>query len=170
MRLKKASFAFAGTVTAVVITTMAASPALACNDRDPALQLKSMCAHDGASWMVTNPNTWGSVPFTWSDDQGGHSDGYVQAPPGASVAVPSHAMKVVVVAYRPDRDRGTIWEKHGAAGTADCKTAPTPTPSAPASKTPTAKPTTAKPTPTTAPPSGEARPATPVKEQPQFTG
>ncbi len=174
MRLNKASFAFAGAVTAITVTTLAASPAWACNDRDPALTLHGACLKDGqASWMVGNPNTWGAVPFTWKDDQGGHSDGLVQAPAGGSVAVPSHATTITVIAYRPDRHPGTVWEKHGAVSTVHCTaTPPSHTPSAPPKPAP--KPTTHAPAPQpkapSAPPSGEARPATPVKAQPQFTG
>jgi hypothetical protein len=170
MRLK-ASIVFAGAITAV--TTMAASPALACSDRDPALQLKGQCADNGVSWMVTNPNTWGSVPFTWTDDKGRGSQDYIQAPPGGSVAVPTNASKIMIKAFRPDKRRGTVWQNHGAVGTLHCdrKPSPSPTPSStPTHSKPMPAPTTVKPTKTVPPPAGEAGPATPVKAQPQFTG
>ncbi len=173
MRLKKASFAFAGAVTAITVTTLAASPAWACNDRDPSLALHARCVGGApTAWMVSNPNTWGAVPFTWQDDQGGHSDGYVQAPAGGMVSVPSHATTITVIAYRPDRRPGTVWERHGARGTVHCASVPSHQPSAPPSK-PAPRPSTHAPAPTpppAAPPSGEARPATPVKAQPEFTG
>lgn len=173
MRLKRASLAFAGAAAAVAVTTMAASPAWACNDSDPALKLNSACGTASQpNWMVSNPNGWGAVPFTWSDDKGGHSDGKMSAPANGSVALPTHASKVIVVAYRPDMRDLPVWKNHGAAGVLQC----TPSkPSAPPSQrpphTPTPKPTSTseapKPTP---PPAGEAGPATPVKAQPEFTG
>jgi hypothetical protein len=173
MRLKKASFAFAGAAAAVAITTMAASPAWACSDSDPALKLAAECGQNGPNWMVTNPNGWGLVPFTWTDDKGGHSDGKMNAPANGSVALPTHADKVVVVAYRPDKKELPVWEKHGAFGIKKCDTPPSDKPSTPPAKPshkPSTKPTSATPTPTESAPNGEAGPATPVKAQPQFTG
>ena len=116
MRLKKASLTFAGAAAAVALTTMAASPAWACNDRDPALKLNSACGKAGApNWMVSNPNGWGAVPFTWSDDKGGHSEGKMSAPANGSVALPTHASKVIVIAYRsgPARPAGLEEPRRG---------------------------------------------------------
>src|SRR4051812_36626078 len=116
MRLKRASLAFAGAAAAVAVTTMAASPAWACNDRDPALKLISACGTSGRpNWMVTNPNGWGAVPFTWFDDKGGHSNGKMSARARGSVALPTHASKVIVIAYRPDQRNLPVWKNHGAA-------------------------------------------------------
>jgi hypothetical protein len=179
MRLKRATLTFAGAAAAVAITTMAASPAWACNDRDPKLQLSATCGANGQpNWMVTNPNTWGAVPFSWTDDKGGHSDRNIPAPAGGSVALPTHASSVKVVAYRPDKGREMpVWVNHGDMAVKQC--APAPTPSKPTlpplpSKKPTPKPPTPSKTQTSTPvpsaPSGEARPATPVKAQPKFTG
>jgi hypothetical protein len=177
MRLNKATLTFAGTAVALV-TTMTASPAWACNDRDPALRLDVKCGTSGQpTWMVTNPNRWGAVPFTWTDNKGGHSSSKIQAPAGGSVALPTHATMVKVVAYRPDRGDLPVWQRHGAFGVKHCAGAPKPSkPGNPAppkkhhpKPTPT-KPSTATPSPTTTAPSGEARPATPVKAQPKFTG
>jgi hypothetical protein len=90
------------------------------------------------------------------------------------VAVPSHATEVTVIAFRPDRRPGTIWQKHGAVGALHCSAAPTAPshrPSTPPKRMPTAHAPQPKPKPTSvAPPKGEAGPATPVKAQPQFTG
>jgi hypothetical protein len=169
MRLKKASLVVASAAAAVAVTTMAASPAWACNDRDPALKLNSSCGPGGQpNWMVTNPNTWGAVPFTWVDNKGGHSNGKINAPAGGSVALPTHATKVVVIAYRPDKPGLPVWKNHGAFGVSSCKPSPTPTPTK--THKPTHKPTTPAPKPTATAPSGEAGPATPVKAQPNFTG
>ncbi|GAA4619305.1 hypothetical protein GCM10023195_87170 [Actinoallomurus liliacearum] len=181
MRLKRATLTFAGAAGALAVTTLAASPAWACNDRDPALRLEAKCGANGQpNWMVYNPNKWGAVPFTWNDDKGGHSNSKIPAPAGGAVALPTHASKVTVVAYRPDNRRLPVWQRHGAFGVKHCAAAPTPTqkphkPGKPVthkpSPTPTkssAKPATATPVPTA--PSGEARPATPVKAQPKFTG
>ncbi|MGH3379534.1 MAG: hypothetical protein ACRDP6_32845 [Actinoallomurus sp.] len=171
MRLKKASITFAGAAAAVALTTMAASPAWACNDRDPALKLNSACGKAGApDWMVSNPNGWGAVPFTWSDDKGGHSDGKLTAPANGSVALPTHASKIIVIAYRPDMRDLPVWKNHGAAGVLHCMpNKPSTPPSHQPSHKPTAEPTSESPQPTP-PPAGEAGPATPVKAQPQFTG
>ncbi|GAA0350607.1 hypothetical protein NE235_26710 [Actinoallomurus spadix] len=184
MRLKRATLTFAGAAGALAVTTLAASPAWACNDRDPALRLEAKCGANGQpNWMVSNPNRWGAVPMTWRDDKGGHSDRKVPVPAGGAVALPTHASKVMVVAYRPDRRDLPVWQRHGAFGVKHCTAAPTPpkkphkpTPSKPAAHKPTAKPTkpstkpqSATPVPTTAP-TGEARPAQPVKAQPKFTG
>ncbi len=178
MRLSKASLAFAGAAAAVAVTTMAASPAWACNDRDPALRLQPSCGQDGQpNWMVSNPNGWGAVPFSWADDKGGHSTAKMTAPANGGVALPTHATKVIVVAYRPDRRNLPVWENHGAAGLAHCDvqkaptTAPPVPPKQPPSTKPTVKPTETSQTPRPVPPpSGEAGPATPVRTQPQFTG
>jgi hypothetical protein len=173
MRLKRASLTFAGAAAAVAVTTMAASPAWACNDRDPALKLRSLCGKAGPAWMLSNPNGWGAVPATWVDNKGGHSEGKISVPAHGSVALPTHATKVIVTAFRPDRGRQMpVWQRHGAVGSLlSCKaTKPTAPPSDSKPK-PAPKPTKAKeaPKPVT-PPSGEAKPATPVKAQPEFTG
>ncbi|GAA4635764.1 hypothetical protein GCM10023196_082520 [Actinoallomurus vinaceus] len=181
MRLNKATLTFAGTAAALAVTTLTASPAWACNDRDPALRLEAKCGTNGQpNWFVINPNRWGAVPFTWSDNQHGQSDSKIQAPAGGGVALPTHASVVKVVAYRPDRSDLPVWQRHGAYSVKHCVGAPKPSkpahphPSAPPKKhtpkpTPT-KPSTATPSPTTSAPTGEARPATPVKAQPKFTG
>lgn len=171
MRLKKASLAFGGATAAVALTTMAASPAWACNDRDPALKLSPACGKAGQpDWMVSNPNGWGAVPFTWFDNNGHHSIEKLSAPANGSVALPTHATKVVVIAYRPDQRDLPVWKNHGAAGLAHCKPSkPSGPPSQPPSHKPAPKPTSTSEAPST-PPSGEARPATPVKAQPEFTG
>jgi hypothetical protein len=172
MRLKKASLTFAGAAAAVAITTMAASPAWACNDRDPKLQLKAECGSNGPNWQVTNPNTF-SVPFGWTDDKGGKSEAKINAPARGSVTLSTHAEKVVVIAFRPDQQSKPVWEKHGAFGFKKCDT-PTPSkPSPPPTKAapkPSAKPTKEAPAPVKDAPSGEAGAAAPVKAQPQFTG
>jgi hypothetical protein len=186
MRLNKATLTFAG-MAAALVTTMTASPAWACNDRDPALRLDVECGTNGQpNWMVTNPNEWGAVPFTWTDDKGGQSLSKIQAPAGGSVALPTHASTVKVEAYRPDKDDLPVWPRHGASGVKHCADAPTPESPAPPKKhtpkptptTPTPTPTkptptkphTTTPSPTTTAPPGEARPAKPVKAQPKFTG
>jgi hypothetical protein len=174
MRLKKASLAFAGAAAAVAVTTMAASPAWACNDSDPALKLNSACSAAGQpTWMVSNPNTWGQVPFTWVDNKGHKSRDMIWAPPNGSVTLPTHAPKVRVIAYRPDQAGFPVWKKHGAIGKLRCK-APKPPTTTPKPPTTTPKPpttTTPKPKPSlSVPPGGQAGPATPVKAQPQFTG
>lgn len=170
MRLKKASLVVAGAAAAVAVTTMAASPAWACKDSDPALKLSSSCGPGGKpDWMVSNPNGWGGVPFTWTDNKGGHSLNKIIAPANGSVALPTHALRVLVIAYRPDQQSLPVWQNHGAAGIAKCKPKPTPKPS-PSKSTPSQKPTTPAPKPTATTPSGEAGPATPVKAQPNFTG
>ncbi|MCO6008218.1 hypothetical protein NE236_24880 [Actinoallomurus purpureus] len=181
MRLKKASLTFAGTAAALAVATMTASPAWACNDRDPKLQLRAACGVNGQpNWMVYNPNGWGRVPFTWSDSNHAQSSTKLWAPARGSVALPTHASKVNVIAYRPDRGDLPVWQRHGTFGVAHCKAAPKPPhphPSTPSkSAKPSAKPSTVKkthtatPTPVATAPSGEARPATPVKAQPKFTG
>ncbi|MEV0407159.1 hypothetical protein [Actinoallomurus sp. NPDC050550] len=177
MRLNKATLTFAGTAAALV-TTMTASPAWACNDRDPALQLEAKCGTSGQpNWMVTNPNRWGAVPFTWSDNKNAQSPTKIQAPAGGSVALATHASMVKVVAYRPDRSDLPVWQRHGAFSVKHCAGAPKPSkpgnPAPPKKHTPKPTPTKARPatpSPTTTAPSGEARPATPVKAQPKFTG
>ena len=172
MRLKKASLAFAGAAAAVAVTTMAASPAWACNDRDPALKLQASCGSLGPNWLLSNPNRWGAVPATWKDNKGGHSQGMLKVPANGSIALPTHATEVTVTAYRPDKGMPMpVWERHGAFGSQpNCKTPKPPAP--PATKpTPSPKPSkTAKAPKPVTPPSGEARPATPVKAQPAFTG
>ncbi|MCW2944028.1 MAG: hypothetical protein JWR24_745 [Actinoallomurus sp.] len=180
MRLKKASLAFAGAAAAVAVTTMAASPAWACNDKDPGLKLDSICSAAGLpTWTVSNPNGWGSVPFTWVDNKGGRSQGKILAPANGSVTLPTHAPKVFVVAYRPDQGHSLkdfpVWKNHGTAGKLHCKAPKPPTtmPSTPPTTTPSTPPTTTTPKPApslSVPPSGQAAPATPVKAQPQFTG
>jgi hypothetical protein len=176
MRLKKASLAFAGTAAAVAVTTMAASPAWACNDKDPGLKLDSMCSAAGLpTWTVTNPNGWGQVPFTWVDNKGGKSLDKIWAPAKGSVTLLTHAPKVMVIAYRPDQSNFPVWKGHGAIGKLHCKAPkpPTTTPSVPPTTTPSTPPTTTTPKPApslSVPPSGQAAPATPVKVQPQFTG
>jgi hypothetical protein len=185
MRLKRATLTFAGAAAAVAVTTLAASPAWACKDSDPALKLEATCGANGQpNWMVTNPNRWGAVPFTWKDDKGGSSRIKIQAPAGGSVALSTHATKVVVVAYRPDRRDLPVWERHGAFGVKHCTAAPSkpkppvaakPSKSAPAKPSPTptktaVKPAARPPAPVPTAPSGEARPATPIKAQPKFTG
>jgi hypothetical protein len=171
MRLKRASLAFAGAAAAVAVTTMAASPAWACNDRDPALKLSPACGKLGPNWMLSNPNGWGAVPATWVDNKGGHSNGKISVPANGSIALPTHATKLLVIAYRPDKQHLPVWQNHGTAGELkNCKgEKPTPPPSE--KPKPTPKPTKASeaPKPVT-PPSGEAKPATPVKAQPAFTG
>lgn len=170
MRLKKASLVVASAAAALAVTTMAASPAWACNDSDPALKLNSTCGSNGQpDWMVSNPNGWGAVPFSWVDNKGGHSQGKINAPANGSVALPTHATKVLVIAYRPDKPNLPVWQNHGAAGVSNCKSSPSQKPTPP-KHTPTTKPTTAAPKPTASTPSGEAGPATPVKAQPEFTG
>ncbi|MDN3354034.1 hypothetical protein [Actinomadura sp. DC4] len=173
MRLKKASLAFTGAAAAVAITTMAASPAWACSDRDPALKLRAFCGKEGPAWMLSNPNGWGAVPATWMDNQGGHSNGKISVPARGSVALPTHATKVIVTAYRPDKGRELpVWQRHGAVGALlSCKATKPSAPPTKAKPKPSAKPTETSeaPKPVT-PPSGEARPATPVKAQPAFTG
>src|SRR5438094_809247 len=125
MRLKKASLAVAGAAAAVAVTAMAA-PAWACSDRDPALKLDSSCGPGGRpNWMVYNPNGWGAVPFSWFDNKGGHSKGRLTAPANGSVALPTHALKVIVIAYRPDKPGLPVWKKHGAYGVSKCKPTPT---------------------------------------------
>jgi hypothetical protein len=171
MRLKRASLAFAGAAAAVAVTTMAASPAWACNDRDPALKLSPSCGKLGPNWMLSNPNGWGAVPATWVDNKGGHSAGKISVPAKGSIALPTHATKVLITAFRPDQRDLPVWKNHGAAGVLlSCKGVK---PSAPPSEKPkpTPKPTKTSeaPKPVT-PPSGEAKPATPVKAQPAFTG
>lgn len=170
MRLKKASITFAGAAAAVALTTMAASPAWACNERDPALKLSSACGQAGQpNWMVSNPNGWGAVPFTWFDNQGHHSSGKMSAPANGSVALPTHALKVVVIAYRPDMRELPVWKNHGATAVAHCEVNKPSTPPSRKPK-PRPKPTSTSEAPTTQPPAGEAGPATPVKAQPEFTG
>lgn len=173
MRLKKAGLTFAGATAAVAVMTMAASPAWACNDRDPALKLTSVCGNAGQpDWMVSNPNKWGAVPFTWSDDKGLHSGEKLSAPAGGSVALPTHANEITVVAYRPDQRNLPVWQNHGAKATAHCATPkPSETPTQkPPSDEATPTPTASSKTPVVTPPSGEAGPATPVHAQPVFTG
>jgi hypothetical protein len=176
MRLKKASLTLAGAAAAVAVTTMAASPAWACNDNDPALKLESTCGKLGPNWMLTNPNTF-AVPATWADNKNGHSSEKINVPAQGSVALPTHATKVIVTAYRIDQPDLPVWKRHGAMGSLlSCKPKPSKPskpskPTAPPTKKPQPKPTRTSeaPNPVT-PPSGEARPATPVKAQPQFTG
>jgi hypothetical protein len=178
MRLKKASLTLAGAAGAVAITTMAAAPAWACNDRDPALQLHSLCGKDGQpTWLLNNPNGWGAVPATWTDNKGGHSEGKISVPARGTVLLATHATKVVVTAYRPDQRDLPVWQRHGALGELKqhCEgTKPSTPPLAGKPKpTPSTKPTEHSEAPkpaAPAPPSGEARPATPVKAQPEFTG
>jgi hypothetical protein len=170
MRLKKASLTFAGAAAAVAVTTLAASPAWACNDRDPQLKLQSICGKLGPAWTLSNPNTFG-VPATWIDDKGGKSLEKINVPARSSIPLPTHATKVIVTAYRIDKGGQPVWERHGAAGALlSCKgdlpsTKPTEKPK------PTVEPTQTSeaPKPVT-PPSGEAGPATPVHAQPEFTG
>ena len=173
MRLKRASLTFAGTAAAVAVTTMAASPAWACNDRDPALKLRAVCGKLGPNWMLSNPNGWGAVPATWADNKGGHSAGKISVPAHGSIALPTHAIKVIVTAYRPDRGRELpVWRNHGALGQLlNCKGLKPSAPPSDSKPKPAPKPTRASeaPKPVT-PPSGEAKPATPVKAQPAFTG
>ena len=172
MRLKKASLTFAGAAAAVAVTTLAASPAWACNDRDPALKLESLCGKLGQpDWMLSNPNTF-AVPATWMDNKGGKSLQKINVPARGSVALATHATKVIVTAYRIDQRDLPIWRNHGAVGALlSCK-ADTPPSTKPTEKPkPTAKPTQTSEAPKPAtPPSGEARPATPVHAQPEFTG
>jgi hypothetical protein len=155
MRFAKTGSVLAG---AVGITLLASSPAMACNDRDPALKLMGECGQTGPAWVVSNPNDF-QIPFTWVDNLGGSGKGW--APPQGSQVLTSHGTKVTVTAINPEK--GGEWLKHGALGTLTCKR-----PSKPPTKTPTAKPTTAKPKPTT--PEGEAPPAKPVTKTPTFTG
>lgn len=173
MRLKKASLTLAGAAAAVAVTTMAAAPAWACSDRDPALQLHSLCGKDGqATWLLSNPNGWGSVPATWTDNKGGHSQGKISVPARGTVLLATHASKVLVTAYRPDQRNLPVWQRHGAIGLLKqhCKgTKPSAPPSEKPKPTPKPTKTSEAPKPVT-PPSGEARPATPVKAQPEFTG
>ncbi|MCW2864388.1 MAG: hypothetical protein JWP48_6096 [Actinoallomurus sp.] len=172
MRLKKASLTFAGAAAAVAVTTMAASPAWACNDRDPALKLESLCGKLGQpDWMLTNPNTF-EVPATWVDDKGGHSIEKIKVPARGGVALPTHAKNVTVTAYRIDQQNLPVWKNHGAVGALlHCASKPPASPSEKPTK-PQPKPTatTSQSTKPTTPPSGEAGPATPVKAQPEFTG
>ncbi|HEY0542511.1 MAG TPA: hypothetical protein VGD53_29400 [Actinoallomurus sp.] len=172
MRLKKASLTFAGAAAAVAVTTMAASPAWACNDRDPALKLESLCGKLGqADWMLSNPNTF-AVPATWIDDKGGSSLEKIDVPARGSVALLTHAKKVTVTAYRIDQRGKPVWQNHGAMGALlHCAPKPPASPSEQPTK-PQPKPTatTSQSTKPTTAPSGEAGPATPVKAQPEFTG
>lgn len=158
MRFAKTGSVLAG---AVGITLLASSPAMACNDRDPALKLMGECGQTGPAWVVTNPNGF-QIPFSWVDNLGGSGKDLV-APAQGSRELTSHGTKVTVTAINPEK--GGEWRKHGALGTLICKT-----PSKPPTKTPTptVKPTTAKPKPTT--PEGEAPPAKPVTKTPTFTG
>jgi hypothetical protein len=170
MRLKKASLTFAGAAAAVAVTTMAASPAWACNDRDPQLKLESLCGKLGPNWTLSNPNTFG-VPATWIDNKGGKSAEKINVPARSSVPLPTHALKVVVTAYRIDQRDLPVWQNHGAIGELlSCK-ADTPSTKPTEQPKPSAKPTekSEAPKPVT-PPSGEAGPATPVHAQPEFTG
>jgi hypothetical protein len=171
MRLKKASITFAGAAAAVAVTTMAASPAWACNDRDPQLKLGSECGKLGPNWTLSNPNTFG-VPATWMDNKGGKSAEKINVPARSSIPLPTHATKVIVTAYRIDQKNLPVWQRHGAIGELlSCKTDTQPSTKPTEKPKPTAEPTKASeaPKPVT-PPSGEARPATPVKAQPEFTG
>jgi hypothetical protein len=180
MRLKRASLTLAGAAAAVAVTTMAAAPAWACSDRDPALKLRSLCGKDGQpAWLLTNPNGWGAVPATWTDNKGGRSEGKISVPARGTVLLATHATKVIVTAFRPDRGNREVWQRHGAFGLLQqhCKgtkpTAPNApdAPKAPEKPKPAPKPTKTGEAPKPAtPPSGEARPATPVKAQPAFTG
>jgi hypothetical protein len=170
MRLKKASLTFAGAAAAVAVTTLAASPAWACNDQDPKLNLGSACGKLGPDWTLSNPNTFG-VPATWMDNKGGKSAEKINVPARSSIPLPTHATKVIVTAYRIDQKDLPVWQRHGAIGELlSCK-ADVPTAKPTETSKPTAKPTekTEAPKPVT-PPSGEARPATPVHAQPEFTG
>jgi hypothetical protein len=172
MRLKKASLTFAGAAAAVAVTTMAASPAWACNDRDPSLKLESICGKLGPLWKLTNPNNF-NVPATWKDNKGGRSVKRIDVPARSSIPLSTHATVVIVTAYRIDQRNLPVWQNHGAFGKLlkSCQPAkpeaPKPPQQAPKPSKPSAKPTEAKPAPV---PSGEARPATPVKAQPAFTG
>jgi hypothetical protein len=172
MRLKKASLTFAGAAAAVAVTTMAASPAWACNDRDPALKLESLCGKLGQpAWKLTNPNTF-NVPATWVDNKGGHSLQKIDVPARSSIPLPTSATKVVVTAYRIDQRGKPVWQNHGVAGLLRrCAPKPSASPSEQPTK-PQPKPTatTSQSTKPTTAPSGEAGPATPVKAQPEFTG
>jgi hypothetical protein len=172
MRLKRASLTFAGAAAAVAVTTMAASPAWACNDRDPKLRLDSVCGKLGPLWKLTNPNNF-NVPATWKDNKGGQSDHKISVPARSSIPLPTHATMVIVTAYRIDQRNMPVWQNHGAFGkllkscTPSKPEAPKPPEQAPKPTKPSTKPTAAKPAPV---PSGQARPATPVKAQPEFTG
>jgi hypothetical protein len=170
MRLKKASLTFAGAAAAVAVTTLAASPAWACNDRDPALKLESLCGKVGPNWTLSNPNTFG-VPATWIDNKSGKSAEKINVPARSSVPLPTHATKVIVTAYRIDQKNLPVWQRHGAAGALlNCK-GDTPSTKPTEKPKPTVEPTKTSeaPKPVT-PPSGEAGPATPVHAQPEFTG
>ena len=174
MRLTRVTSVLAG---AVCVTLAIASPASACNDRDPALKLKGVCANNLPTWTVTNTNRY-HVPFTWTDNKGGKSSGLVQAPgDGSGVTLPTHASKVKVVAYRPDRYKRPVWNRHGVVGILHCaKPTPTPTPTHTRTPTKSATPTPTKstltPSPTATPSntSGTAPAATAVTVQPNFTG
>jgi hypothetical protein len=169
MRLKKASLAFAGAASAVAITTMAASPAWACNNRDPKLQLAAHCGKLGPDWTLINPNNF-AVPATWMDNKGGKSEHKINVPARSSIPLPTHATLVKVLAYRIDRPNLPVWENHGAIGKLlKClpkpPAKPSPKPSKPAKPAP--KPSASSPA---SAPSGEAKPAKPVDKQPEFTG
>jgi hypothetical protein len=171
MRLKRASLTFAGAAAAVAVTTMAASPAWACNDRDPALKLDSICGKLGPLWKLTNPNNF-NVPATWKDNKGGQSDHKINVPARSSIPLPTHAAMVFVTAYRIDQRDLPVWQNHGAFGKL-LKSCKVDKPSAPPvhKPKPAPKPTKASTAPKPAtPPSGEAKPAKPVKAQPAFTG
>jgi hypothetical protein len=148
-----------------------ASPAWACNDRDPALKLESLCGKLGQpNWMLSNPNTF-AVPATWADNKGGKSLEKINVPARGSVALVTHATKVIVTAYRIDQRDLPVWQKHGAVGALLSCTPDKPSASPSEKPTPQPKPTSTSETPQpTTPPSGEAGPATPVKAQPEFTG
>jgi hypothetical protein len=114
------------------------------------------------------------VPATWKDNKGGRSVKRFDVPARSSIPLPTHATVVLVTAYRIDQRGLPAWNNHGAVGKLlkSCKPAKPSQPakpSAPATQAPkpSTKPTEAKPAPV---PSGEARPATPVKAQPEFTG
>jgi hypothetical protein len=168
MRLTRVTSVLAG---ALGLTVALATPALACNDKDPALKLKGVCVDGQPNWTVNNPNTF-QVPFEWKDNKGGHSDELIQAPAGGSdVTLPTHANKVVVIAHRPDQDKRPVWMRHGAVGALRCAVKPTPTPSKTPTK-PAPTPTHTAPAPAPAPThsTGTAQAATPVNAQPNFTG
>ncbi|MCO5969018.1 hypothetical protein [Actinoallomurus soli] len=178
MRLKRATLTFAGAAAALAVTTLAASPAWACNDRDPGLKLSVKCSGNGQpTWTVSNPNPW-FVPFTWSEGKHAPMSPRILAPGRSEVTLKGHPSVVIVVAYNPETR--AVWKGHGAFGVKHCAAAPTPPkkshkPSKPGAPKPSPTPskTSAKPqkaTPAPAAPTGEARPATPVKAQPKFTG
>src|SRR3569833_3339216 len=117
MRLKRASLTLAGAAAAVAITTMAAAPAWACSDRDPALKLRSLCGKDGQpAWLLTNPNGWGAVPATWTDNKGGRSEGKISVPTHNTNQHTTHTTKKNNTTNQPNQNNREVWQRHGAFG------------------------------------------------------